>query len=162
MKLENIKTIAIAGAGTMGQGIAQICAMAGFKTILFDIKADMLEVAKTNIAKNLSKGVERRKVTEDQKESALSNISYTDNIKDMICDVAVEAVLENLDIKHQLFHTLEDINSENTIFGLYDNIFIQLLHTINRLLYKSLEWIFNCFFVTFSIFIKPFFIIVFL
>lgn len=117
MKLEGIKTIAIAGAGTMGQGIAQMCAMTGHKTILFDINADMLSVAEKNITKNLDKGIERGKVTEELKKSSLANISYTSEIKDLVCDVAIEAVIEKLEVKHCLFSQLEEINSDKCILA---------------------------------------------
>jgi len=117
MNLQDIKTIAIAGAGTMGQGIAQMCAMTGHKTILFDINAEMLSVAEKNITKNLDKGIERGKVTEELKISSLSNISYTSKIEDLVCDVAIEAVIEKLEVKHSLFSQLEEINSDNCILA---------------------------------------------
>ena len=117
MNLEDIKTIAVAGAGTMGQGIAQICAMTGHKTILFDINEDMLQLAEKNITKNLDKGIERGKVSEDLKLNTLQKISYTSKIEDLICDVAIEAVIEKLDVKHSLFSTLEDINNEDCILA---------------------------------------------
>lgn len=117
MKLQDIKTIAIAGAGTMGQGIAQLCAMTGHITILFDINADMLTVAEKNITKNLDKGIERGKVTEELKSSALSNLSYTTKIEDLVCDVAIEAVIEKLEVKHSLFSQIEEINADNCILA---------------------------------------------
>lgn len=117
MNLSDINTIAIAGAGTMGQGIAQMCAVAGYTTILFDIKAEMLDVAKKNITKNLDKGIERGKVTEAQKKTALGLISYTTKLEDLKCDVAIEAVIEKTEVKHDLFSKLEDINNENCILA---------------------------------------------
>ena len=117
MTLDNIKTIGICGAGTMGQGIAQICAMAGYQTILFDIRQEGLDVAVKNIDKNLSKGIERGKVTEEQKASVLSKIKYTIEIDKVKADVIVEAVLEKLEIKHELFSKLEEINSANCILA---------------------------------------------
>lgn len=117
MKLEDIKTIAIAGAGTMGQGIAQMCAMTDHKTIIYDIKEEMLSVAKKNITKNLDKGMERGKVTEEQKKSTLANISYTTKVENLICDVVIEAVIEKVEIKHDLFSKLEEINSDNCILA---------------------------------------------
>ena len=117
MNLQDIKTIAIAGAGTMGQGIAQMCAMTGHKTIIYDINSDMLSVAEKNITKNLDKGIERGKVTEDLKSSTLANISYTTKIEDLVCDVAIEAVIEKLEVKHSLFSQLEEINSDKCILA---------------------------------------------
>ena len=117
MNLSEIKTIAIAGAGTMGQGIAQMCAMTGHKTIIYDIKDDILAVAEKNITKNLDKGIERGKVTEELKNTTLNNISYTTKIEELVCDVVIEAVIEKLEVKHDLFSKLEEINSDNCILA---------------------------------------------
>ena len=117
MKLADIKSIGICGAGTMGQGIAQMCAMAGYNTILYDIKQAGLDTAKSNINKNLTKGIERGKVTEEQKIDTLSKISYTINISEVKADIIIEAVLERLEIKHDLFSKLEDINSDDCILA---------------------------------------------
>ena len=61
----------------MGQGIAQICAQAGYKTILFDINANVLEKAEQTTLKNLDKGIERGKLTEAEKKATLANLTYT-------------------------------------------------------------------------------------
>ena len=65
-----IAKVGIIGGGTMGQGIAQICAQAGYKTILFDINAQVLEKAEATTKKNLDKGIERGKLTEQEKQTA--------------------------------------------------------------------------------------------
>ncbi len=117
MPLAQINTIGIAGAGTMGQGIAQISAMAGYKTILFDINADMLDVAKTNITKNLDKGIDRGKVTEQQKNDTLANLKYSSDLNELKADIVIEAILEKLEIKHDLFSKLEDINDAHCILA---------------------------------------------
>lgn len=117
MNLTDIKVIAVAGAGTMGQGIVQICAMNGYKTILFDINEEMLSIAEKNIIKNLEKGIEKGKVTNELKSSTLKNITYTTKIDDLICDVVIEAVVEKIEVKHELFSYLEKINSSNCILA---------------------------------------------
>ena len=117
MTVNDINIIGIAGAGTMGQGIAQMCAMANLKTIVFDINERMLDVAKINITKNLDKGVERGIVSIEQKKIALSLISFTNNIEEVIADLIIEAVLERLDIKHELFSKLEEINKPTCILA---------------------------------------------
>ena len=103
MELNNIRKIGVCGAGTMGQGIAQICAMAGYEAILYDINAEMLSVAKKNITKNLDKGIEKGKVTDAQKTAALGNLRFTEKLEDVVADVVVEAVLEKLEIKLMAF-----------------------------------------------------------
>ncbi len=117
MKLEDIQTIGIVGAGTMGQGIAQICALAGYKTILFDINATVLEKAQKTTTINLDKGIERGKLTETDKTAALANLSYTGNTLDLHCDVIIEAVVERLEVKQSIFKDLAGINKPETILA---------------------------------------------
>jgi 3-hydroxybutyryl-CoA dehydrogenase len=113
----DIKKIAVVGAGTMGQGVAQICAMAGFEVILYDIKADMLSVAEKLIMGNLDKGIERGKVTEAEKKSALDNLTFSFAFDDLKADVVIEAIIERLDVKQTLFQKLEDLNGDDTILA---------------------------------------------
>ncbi|MBB6609860.1 3-hydroxybutyryl-CoA dehydrogenase [Pontibacter sp. Tf4] len=117
MKFEDIQTIGIVGAGTMGQGIAQICAQAGYKTILFDINATVLEKAQQTTAANLDKGIERGKLTIAEKEATLANLTFTGNTLDLHCDVIIEAVVERLEVKQSIFKELADINSNQTILA---------------------------------------------
>ncbi|RIJ37417.1 3-hydroxyacyl-CoA dehydrogenase family protein [Pontibacter oryzae] len=117
MKLEDIKTIGIVGAGTMGQGIAQICAQAGYKTILFDINAQVLEKAEQTTVKNLDKGIERGKLTEADKKAALANLNYTGDTLQLSCDVIIEAVVERLEVKQSIFQELANINTPDTILA---------------------------------------------
>ncbi len=117
MKLEDIKTIGIVGAGTMGQGIAQICAQAGYKTILFDINAQVLEKAEKTTLDNLNKGIARGKLTETERDTALANLTYTADTLQLSCDVIVEAVVERLEVKQSIFQELASINTPNTILA---------------------------------------------
>lgn len=115
--VNDIKTVAIIGAGTMGLGIAQICAMSGFKTILFDIEKDSLSKAEKAIIGNLDKGIEKGKVSEEDKAKALDLTSYTSDIKSVIADFIIEAIVENLDVKRKVFHQLEALNADHTILA---------------------------------------------
>ena len=117
MKLEAIKTIGIVGAGTMGQGIAQICAQAGYKTILFDINAQVLKKAEATTSNNLDKGIERGKLTEAEKQAALANLIYTGDTLQLSCDVIIEAVVERLEVKQSIFKDLDAVNTPDTIFA---------------------------------------------
>ena len=116
-QLEEIKKVAIVGAGTMGQGIAQVCAMAGLEVLLFDVNAEMLNKAIQAIEQNLKKGIERGKVTADEMNKSLSLIQTIDSEKLLIADLIIEAIVERLEIKQQLFTRLEAINSEKTILA---------------------------------------------
>ena len=117
MKLADIKTIGIVGAGTMGLGIAQVSAMAGYQTILFDIDEGMLSKAVQIITKNLDKGVEKGKVTEELKKSTLEKIITVSDLETVVADVVIEAIVEKLSVKQQVFATLEKVNNQETILA---------------------------------------------
>lgn len=117
MKLEEIKKVAVIGAGTMGQGIAQVCAMAGLEVLLYDLNSEMLGKAVETIAKNLEKGIEKGKVSQKQKEETLANIKVTEDEGVLKADLIIEAIVEKLEVKQSLFKRLEAINSENTILA---------------------------------------------
>ncbi|MFD2513091.1 3-hydroxyacyl-CoA dehydrogenase NAD-binding domain-containing protein [Pontibacter locisalis] len=117
MKLEDIKTIGVVGAGTMGQGIAQICAQAGYTTLLFDINAQVLKKAEATTIKNLDKGIERGKLTQDDKQTAISNLTFTGDTLQLSCDVIIEAIVERLEVKQSIFKELAAINTPDTILA---------------------------------------------
>jgi 3-hydroxybutyryl-CoA dehydrogenase len=117
MKLNDIKSIGIVGAGTMGSGIAQMSAMAGYKTTIFDIQEAALEKAKKAVTKNLDKGIEKGKVSPEQKEACLKKIRFISNLDQLKADVIIEAVVEKLQVKIDIFSKLEKINSESTILA---------------------------------------------
>lgn len=115
--VDDIKIIGVVGAGTMGLGIAQIAAMAGIQTILFDINESVLANAKTTIIKNLDKGIERGKVTTEQKQDSLNQLSFETNLELVKADFIIEAIIENLEVKQKVFTQLEEINSPSTIYA---------------------------------------------
>jgi len=117
MKLQDIHNIAIIGAGTMGQGIAQIAALAGYNILLYDLNDKVLQNALINIEKNLDKGIEKGKIKAEDKNKVLSNIRKTNDIKKLKVDVVIEAVLEKLEVKREVFEKLEAVNNTETIFA---------------------------------------------
>lgn len=117
LNLSNIKTIGVAGAGTMGLGIAQLSAQAGFTTILYDINEESLTKAKAKITANLDGGIKREKLTEEDKQKTLNLLTFTTDLNQLKIDIIIEAVLENLAIKVELFKNLIEINSENLILA---------------------------------------------
>ena len=113
-----IKTIGVVGAGTMGNGIAQLCAQMGAKVIMRDIKDEFVQRGLKAIDKFLSKGVERGKVTEEQKAAVLGNITGTTEMKDLAqCDFVIEAVLEILDLKKAVFSELDEVCRPDVILA---------------------------------------------
>jgi 3-hydroxybutyryl-CoA dehydrogenase len=112
------KTIGVLGAGTMGAGIAQVASQSGHSVILVDLNEDQLERAKSNLAKTLSKLVEKGKIMEAQKNEIESGIKYSSEINDFVsCDLIIEAIVEDLAIKHKVFESLEKVVSENCILA---------------------------------------------
>jgi 3-hydroxybutyryl-CoA dehydrogenase len=110
-------TICICGAGTMGSGIAQVSAIAGFKTILYDVKDEIIQKAKSKIENDLHSLLEKKKISGQKKEEILQQIFFTSNINDCIADVIIEAVVEKLEVKVSLFNQLNSLNSVDTIFA---------------------------------------------
>lgn len=115
--MKEIKIIAIAGAGTMGAGIAQVTANAGFKTILFDINQVVLDKAKTSIDKGLQFLVDKNKLTVEQKFATQDLLTFTNNINEVIADLIIEAVIERLDIKHDFFNKVAAINTPDCVLA---------------------------------------------
>ncbi len=112
-----IKTIAVCGAGTMGAGIAQVAAQAGYQTILFDLNAEALQRGKLGIEKNLQTAVEKQKMTAEKMSNTLQQLMYTSSIESVKADMIIEAIIEKLEAKHALFSQLSSINTEETILA---------------------------------------------
>ena len=110
-------TICICGAGTMGSGIAQLCAAAGFKTILYDLSETVIQKSKFKIQNDLETLVHKQKISLEKKNAVLEQIHFTSNIKHCIAGVIVEAVVEKSEIKTSLFNQLAQFNSIETIFA---------------------------------------------
>jgi 3-hydroxybutyryl-CoA dehydrogenase len=113
----DIKKVAIIGAGTMGLGIAQVFAQKGYATFLFDLNEAILEKAKSIIEKNLTKAVESKRISQENKTATLSQLSFTADFSKLKADLIVEAIIEKLDIKQKLFHDLALQNDEDTILA---------------------------------------------
>ncbi len=113
-----IKTFGVVGAGQMGSGIAQVAAMSGLDVIMNDIKTEFVEKGLESITKILSRGVEKGKMSEDDKSAILGRIKTSVSIADMAsADYVVEAATENEKIKYQLFKDLDEICGEAVILA---------------------------------------------
>ena len=110
--------ICVLGAGTMGAGIAQVFAQSGHEVVLRDIKEEYAQKGVAFIEKNLSKLVQKEKITEDNMKSILSMIKPTINLEDAAdCDLVVEAAVEIMDIKKEIFAELDKICKSETILA---------------------------------------------
>jgi len=115
--MKSVRIICICGAGTMGSGIAQVSALSGFYTILYELNEAVLEKAKASIKKNLENLVEKGKVTLEKQHAALQNIRFTNDLFECVGDVIIEAIIEKPEAKIGLFNHLAEINRSETIFA---------------------------------------------
>ncbi len=112
------KTIGIVGCGTMGTGIAIVAARAGFKTRIYDLKPEPLENARKQAAAFLKKSVERGKIAAGEDAQIMAQFLTTTDAKEFAdCDLVIEAVFEDLKVKHSIFKQLNDICPAHTIFA---------------------------------------------
>lgn len=112
-----IKTICVCGAGTMGSGIAQVAAQAGFDTILYELNEAVLDKAKSGISKSLQSLVEKGKITEDERIAVSKRLQFTNDLQNCRTDACIEAIIEKPEIKISLFNQLAAINSDDCIFA---------------------------------------------
>lgn len=115
--MNTINTICVCGAGTMGSGIAQVAAQAGFTTIQFDVNEVMLQKSKAAIEKSLQTLVDKNKLTQVQQQNTLSKLFFTSNSNDCVADLIVEAIIEKKEAKVGLFNSLAKLNTKQTIFA---------------------------------------------
>lgn len=115
--MENINTICIIGAGTMGSGIAQVCAQNGFYTLLYDINTEGIEKAKTAIQKNLHYLVDKQKISVEEKSTIFQRIKFVTDTNDCIADVFIEAIVEKVEPKVSIFNQLAEVNHSEAIFA---------------------------------------------
>lgn len=115
----SVKKITVIGSGIMGSGIAHVSALAGFDTVLYDISKETLNKGLEAITKNLDKGIEIGKTTPEEKSKTLSHIELNDNLESSIkeSDFVIEAAPEKIDLKINLFLTLDKTCKPETIFA---------------------------------------------
>jgi len=112
------ETIGVIGAGTMGNGIAQTAAGAGFDVVMCDIDQAYLDRGVQNIGKSLDRFVKKETMTEDQKTEVLGRIKTTTSLDELkSCSLIVEAATENFEIKKQIFEKLDSITPSDTILS---------------------------------------------
>lgn len=110
--------VGVLGAGTMGAGIAQVAAQSGHKVVLVDINNDALEKAKNSLTKIMNRLVEKGKWTQDFANDAYRRITFSSQTSDFKpCGIVIEAIVENIKIKHAVFTELENIVSKDCILA---------------------------------------------
>lgn len=113
-----MKVIGVIGAGSMGSGIAQVAATAGHEVILLDSSKPMLEKAKQSLKKILDRLAEKGKLSKPEAGAVLDRIQFTDKLQEFdSCELIIEAIIEDLNIKKQIFRELESIVSKTCIIA---------------------------------------------
>jgi len=112
-----MKNVIVIGSGVMGSGIAMCSILSGYPTVIYDLKKEALDKAIDYIHKQLNISVEKGKISLEKKEQAIQLLSITENKNELVADFIIEAILENLQIKRELFQHLETINTSDSIFA---------------------------------------------
>ncbi|MBM3118420.1 MAG: 3-hydroxybutyryl-CoA dehydrogenase [Chloroflexi bacterium] len=114
-----IKKVCVVGSGTMGNGITQVVAQAGYQTTMVDIKQEFIDKGMNSIKTSLGKFVEKAKISQADMDKALANIHTSINLKEAAkdADYVIEAVFERADVKTPIFQQLEDICPKDTILA---------------------------------------------
>jgi len=113
-----IRRVGIVGLGTMGAGIAQVSVQAGYETVGREISLELAERGKATIDRYLSRGVEKGRLTQEEKDAAIGRLTLTTELADLNgCDLVIEAVLEELPLKREVFAVLERVTRPEAVLA---------------------------------------------
>lgn len=115
--MKTIETICVCGAGTMGSGIAQVAAQAGYRTIQFDLNPEMLEKSRKSITTQLDRLLEKQRISAEEHAQTLQNLIFTDQLSACKADLVIEAIVEKLEAKTSLFQSLASQNHADCILA---------------------------------------------
>ena len=116
--MATINKVGVVGSGQMGSGIAQVFAANGYEVVIHDVLPTMLDKAKAGIEGSLNKFVEKGKLEAAARDMTLERLSYSQSVQDLAsCDLVIEAIVEKLDVKQNLFAELAKICGEKTILA---------------------------------------------
>jgi len=114
----NVSKVMVIGAGQMGSGIAQVCAQAGYEVVLNDLKPEFVERGLGIIQKNLTRNVDKGRITEEQKQAVIARFTSSTDLNDASSvDLVIEAAVENMEIKTNIFTQLDKIAPAHTILA---------------------------------------------
>lgn len=114
----NISTVGVVGCGLMGSGIAEIAAKSGFTVKVREVNADALTAGEKRIRKSMDRAVDKEKLTAEDRDAAWERLTFTTEVADLAdCDIVIEAIVEELEAKNELFGALDELCGEHTIFA---------------------------------------------
>ncbi|WLR60133.1 3-hydroxyacyl-CoA dehydrogenase family protein [Guptibacillus hwajinpoensis] len=119
MKIDEVKNITVLGAGSMGHQIGMLCALGGYETTIQDINEKALKEAGEKLEGIMSKWVSKGKITEEQKSAAFERLQFTTSLEEAAvrADFIIEAIVEKLDVKREVFEKLDQLADSNTILA---------------------------------------------
>jgi 3-hydroxybutyryl-CoA dehydrogenase len=116
--MAEIRQVGVLGCGLMGSGIAQVCAQAGYDTIVREVSDQLCERGLGGIRKQLDRAVEKGKLPAEEREATVGRLRGTTALEDLAgCDLIIEAVVEDLELKNQMWRTLDEVCGPGTIFA---------------------------------------------
>jgi 3-hydroxybutyryl-CoA dehydrogenase len=116
--VKEIRKVGVIGLGTMGAGIAQVSVQAGFETVGREVNAELGERGRATIERYLARGVEKGRLSEDDRDAAVARLTLTTELSDLAdCDLVIEAVLEELELKREVFAELDRLTVPDTILA---------------------------------------------
>lgn len=116
--MAEIKRVGVLGCGLMGSGIAQVCAAAGYETLVREVSDELCERGLGGIAKQLGKSVDKGKMAAEDRDAIVGRLKGTTKLEDLRdCDIIIEAVVEDLAVKNEMWKTLDGVCGPDTIFA---------------------------------------------
>jgi 3-hydroxybutyryl-CoA dehydrogenase len=114
----NISSVGVAGCGLMGSGIAEVAAKSGFHVVVREINEELVDKGRARIEKSLGRAVDKEKLTAEERDAAVERLAFTTEVSDLAgCDIVIEAIVEELDTKNELFGLLDGMCGRDTIFA---------------------------------------------
>ncbi|MGH3010448.1 MAG: 3-hydroxyacyl-CoA dehydrogenase family protein [Gaiellaceae bacterium] len=114
----DVRRVGVVGLGTMGAGIAQVCVQAGIETVGREVSDELCEGGRERIAHYLGRGVEKGRLTGEERDAALARLTTTTELGDLAgCDLVIEAIVEELAAKQELFRSLEDVVGDDAVLA---------------------------------------------
>ena len=118
MPPSEIRKVGVVGLGTMGAGIAQVSIQAGFETVGREVNADLGERGRATIERYLERGVDKGRMSGEERDAALGRLTLTTELEDLAdCDLVIEAVLEELPLKREVFGTLDEVTRPEAVLA---------------------------------------------
>lgn len=125
MAIETIKHVGVAGSGAMGSQIAMVCALHGYSVVLQDIEEKSLMKAKENLQIQMDKRIKKGRLSEEEVNAAFDRLNFSLDIKDFECaDIVIEAIVEKLEAKRDLFEKLDEICPAHTILATHSSTIV--------------------------------------